>query len=173
MEQIDRSLSLEQEEERHIQATLEASGRLGTPLNLTSTPFKIATEAVAGAVMTGPRRYMVRRKRIEQGREELLTGLAVIWREMAERHVDQPDAFARAWSRWVEGLDLTVLNGLIAAHNLWYPAEANLPMDIRTLDYVTPDGRDYREEPVSSAWLLARYPADLQRALASRPASDD
>ena len=36
------------------------------------------------------------------------------------------------------------LNELIRQHNDWYPIERDLPMDLRTRDYVKVNGRSYR-----------------------------
>ena len=41
------------------------------------------------------------------------------------------------------------LNELIQQHNDWYPIERDLPMDLRTRDYVLINGRSYRREPLS------------------------
>lgn len=158
---------VDQAVEEHLQADLAASGRLGTALEIQSTPFRIAAEELAGAVVTGPRRYMVRLRRIEQGSERLLEDARAAWLALAARHAADPVRFARAWRAWVAEVDTTALNALIDAHNRYYPIEANLPMDIRTRDYVTYDGRDFRWSPVDAAWLLARHPADLAQAVAS------
>ena len=61
------------------------------------------------------------------------------------------------------------INELVERHNRYFPAEANLPMDIKTLDYVAFAGGDYRRRPLDAAWILARFPPDLDAALASPP----
>ena len=50
------------------------------------------------------------------------------------------------------------LNDLIRQHNEWYPIERDLPMDLRTRDYVLINGRSYRREPLSPQWVLERFP---------------
>jgi hypothetical protein len=109
---------------------------------------------------------MIRRRRIEQGIDDLLARAAAAWTDLARRHAGQPARFADAWRAWVASADTRTLNRLIDAHNRYFPAEANLPMSLHTGDYITFDGRDYRQAPIDDAWLLARFPADLDRALA-------
>ncbi|MDX6449014.1 MAG: hypothetical protein QOD08_1477, partial [Gaiellaceae bacterium] len=45
------------------------------------------------------------------------------------------------------------------------PAEARLPMDPRTGDFVRLNGKPYRLEPLDSAWILRRFPASDLEAL--------
>jgi len=52
------------------------------------------------------------------------------------------------------------VNELIRQHNLWYPAEAKLPMDPRTRDFVLVGGRPYRRRPLDASWVLERFPAE-------------
>ena len=52
------------------------------------------------------------------------------------------------------------LNELIQQHNDWYPIERDLPMDLRTRDYVLVDGKNYRREPLSAEWVLRQFPAE-------------
>jgi hypothetical protein len=59
------------------------------------------------------------------------------------------------------------LNHLIDRHNANFPAEARLPMDPRTRDFVKINGREYRREPLDATWILERWPADLEAARAS------
>ena len=51
------------------------------------------------------------------------------------------------------------LNELIDQHNRWFPAEARLPMDPRTGDFVKRNGKSYRLELLDAGWVLARYAA--------------
>jgi hypothetical protein len=152
--------------ERRLIADLRESGRLGTPLGLTSTPFKVDPEAIADAIVTGPRRYMVRRRRIEDGIDALLAEARATWLALARRHAD-PTRFVWAWRTWVRRLDTSTLNRLIDAHNRYFPIEANLPMDLRTGDYATFDGQDFRYARIDTAWLLAHFPEDHAAALAA------
>jgi hypothetical protein len=56
------------------------------------------------------------------------------------------------------------VNELIERHNRNFPAEARLPMDPRTRDFVKLNGRSYEREPLDEHWILERWPADLERA---------
>ena len=56
------------------------------------------------------------------------------------------------------------MNELIARHNRNFPAEARLPMDPRTRDFVKINGRSYLREPLDEQWILERWPADLGAA---------
>ena len=42
--------------------------------------------------------------------------------------------------------------------------EARLPMDPRTRDFVRINGKPYEREPLDAAWILERWPADLEQA---------
>ena len=52
-----------------------------------------------------------------------------------------------------------------ARHNRWFPAEARLPIDSRTGDFVTVNGRSYGRRPLDAAWVLERFPAERAAAL--------
>ena len=68
--------------------------------------------------------------------------------------------FADAWRAHVHAASFDDgLNELIAKHNQWYPIERDLPMDLRTRDYVLINGRSYRREPLSADWVLRHFPA--------------
>jgi hypothetical protein len=58
--------------ERRLLADLEASGRLGTPLEATSMPFTLPPDEISRAIVSGPPRYATRRRRIEVTIERLL-----------------------------------------------------------------------------------------------------
>ena len=56
------------------------------------------------------------------------------------------------------------MNELIERHNRNFPAEARLPMDPRTRDFVKINGRPYQRDALDEAWILERFPADLRAA---------
>jgi hypothetical protein len=153
--------------ERRLLADLELSGRLGTPLEASSMPFIVPSEEISRAIVSGPPRFATRRRRIEQTVERLIVSARAAWLELATEQRASPSRFARAWHAWVARVELEQLNRLIDANNRYYPIEARLRIDIRTGAYITFDGQEYRYEPVDAAWLLARFPADLSRALAA------
>jgi hypothetical protein len=53
------------------------------------------------------------------------------------------------------------INALISNHNAYYPAEARLPMDPRSGDFVPVLGRSYRRERLDRRWILERFPPEL------------
>jgi hypothetical protein len=69
--------------------------------------------------------------------------------------------FAERWTAFARRCRFDELNTLIEQHNEWYPIERDLPMDLRTRDYVLINGRSYRREPLSAAWVLREFPAAL------------
>jgi hypothetical protein len=106
---------------------------------------------------------MRRLRAIEDELERHERQLAEAWRELA---VTEPaDAFARLWRETAEGWSFAEVNELIARHNRNFPAEAGLPMDPRTRDFVRIAGRPYRREPLDAGWILRRFPADRAAAL--------
>jgi hypothetical protein len=84
---------------------------------------------------------------------------------VSAEHTDD-DAFARAWRERVEAWSFDEVNDLIARHNRWYPVESRLPMDPRRRDYALVNGKDYRRQPLDTAWALERFPAE-RRAVPS------
>jgi hypothetical protein len=56
------------------------------------------------------------------------------------------------------------VNELISGHTRNFPAEARLPMDPRTRDFVKLNGRPYQREQLDEHWVLERFPADLDVA---------
>ena len=69
--------------------------------------------------------------------------------------------FGEHWSALAAGWTFYAVNALIERHNRYYPAEARLPMDPRTGDFVLVNGRPYRLRPLDAEWILARFPAAL------------
>jgi hypothetical protein len=68
-------------------------------------------------------------------------------------------AFARRWRAVARSWRFDDLNELIRTHNEWYPVERDLPMDLRTRDYVLINGRSYRRRELGPDWVLERFPA--------------
>jgi len=109
----------------------------------------------------GPLPYMQRLRRIDDEIAAHECALAEAWQALAaEPRTDAP-AFRRRWTEIAERWSLADVNDLIARHNAYYPAEAQLPMDPRSGDYVPVLGRSYRREPLDARWILERFPADL------------
>lgn len=70
-----------------------------------------------------------------------------------------PELFAQRWRKLAHAWDFAALNNLIEEHNEYYPIERNLPVDLRTGDYVAIVGRSYHREPLGPEWILERFPA--------------
>ena len=66
--------------------------------------------------------------------------------------------FARRWRAFARRQRFEDLNELIDQHNEWYPVERNLPMDIRTRDFVLIHGRSYRRPRLDAGWVLEQFP---------------
>ena len=74
------------------------------------------------------------------------------------------EAFARRWHAIAREWQFAELNDLVDRHNRWYPAESRLPMDPKTRTYALVNGEDYRRHPLDAAWVLRRFPAELNLA---------
>lgn len=93
-----------------------------------------------------------------------MTDLGVAWHELAIEYAEDDTGFQDAWLERAHASDFYEINDLIDRHNRWYPVESRLPMDPRTGDYALVNGKDYRLEPLDSAWILEHFPAELGSA---------
>ena len=80
------------------------------------------------------------------------------YRRLRERYGDDPAAFAEHWREVAAAARFDELNELIEQHNEYYPIERDLPMDIRTRDYVLINGRSYRRPMLGPEWVLEHFP---------------
>ena len=115
---------------------------------------------------------MLRLRQIEEQTRAHERRLAEEWRELASRCVSDEE-FARCWRAIAAECDFAALNALVEKHNRYYPAEARLPMDPRTGDFVPVEGRSYRRDALDTAAVLARFPAVLAEALAENGGDAD
>jgi len=83
------------------------------------------------------------------------------WTALAQTCRGNADRFVSEWSHRAERVSFAELNDLIDRHNRYFPAEANLAMDVHTRDYVGFGGGDYRLKRLGASWVLERFPADL------------
>jgi hypothetical protein len=113
----------------------------------------------AGYVVSigGPLPYMQRLRAIDELVNAQLAGLAHAWAAL-EQECRDPQERARRWRATAERWTFYEVNDLIERHNRFYPAESRLPMDPRTGDFVSIDGRSYRLEPLDAGWILSRFP---------------
>jgi hypothetical protein len=148
---MDRSAA-----ERVVKRDLDASTGLGKPI---SGRARMAQRSVEAYLKAGVRpRWMERIAEIDHSIAAQRRRFARAHRQLREEYGDTPE-FSRRWREYVGRCRFDELNELIAQHNEWYPIERDLPMDLRTRDYVLVNGRSYRREPLSADWVLAQFPA--------------
>ena len=134
------------------------------PSSLISLQDRVKALAVGGAPA-----WSRRLKRIHDLTLAAASELRADWHLMARQARGDRPRFAAIWRRHAERYDFREINELVERHNRYFPAEANLPMDVKTLDYVAFAGGDYRRRRLDAAWILAQFPPDLDAALASPP----
>jgi hypothetical protein len=129
------------------------------PSSLISTADRVKALAVGGAPA-----WSRRLKRIYDLKAAATSQLREQWQAQASAARGDRARFASGWRRHAEQLDFSQVNELISRHNRYFPIEANLPMDVRTLDYVAFGGGDYRQQVLDAAWVLSQFPPDLDAA---------
>jgi hypothetical protein len=149
-------------ERRTLEQDLAGSPVKGQPLTPRLRNFR-PDPANALVAVGGPTAWMRRLREIEDATADHERRLADAWRELALEC--SGDEFARRWREVARGWTFYGVNDLIARHNRNFPAEARLPMDPRTRDFVKVNGRPYRREPLDARWILERFPPDRERAL--------
>lgn len=112
----------------------------------------------------GPLPHMHRLRRIDDETATHANALAEAWRSLARDHGGDPAGFRRRWTRLASRWKFDEVNDLIARHNAYYPAEARLPMDPRSGDFVPVLGQSYRRERLDRRWILERFPPELALA---------
>jgi hypothetical protein len=130
------------------------------PSALISTEQRMAALAVGGAPA-----WSRRLRRIDGLTDSARAEIESTWRELARSHQGQPVRFAAEWRLRAAGYDFSRVNELIRRHNEYYPAEARLPMDVHTGDFIGPGGADYRRRQLGADWILEQFPPDLGSAL--------
>jgi hypothetical protein len=103
-------------------------------------------------------RWMERLIEIDRGTKREQRRLAQAYADLHEECGRDRARFRRRWGAIAEAWSFDELNELIRAHNQWYPVERDLPMDIRTRDYVLVNGRSYRRRELDAAWILEQFP---------------
>ena len=162
---IRRSRRLAREQERAA-AELVADGE-GKSLGAYVPSTLIPTEARVRALAIGGAPAWSRRlRRMDALVDEALEELRSAWRGLGCELRHEPARFAVEWRERAAAYDFSAVNELVRRHNLYFPAEANLPMDVRTGDFIGIGGGDYRRYPLDAGWVLERFPAELRAALA-------
>lgn len=127
--------------------------------------FTITTEERVRAMTVGAPAWAVRKRRIE----DALARYEHTLRDVGEATMLAGGDDARIAERLrarAQRLDLAKTNKLIAAHNKYYPMEANLPMDPHTNGYLLM-GQVWQPEPLVT---VERLVADAMAALSERRA---
>ena len=140
--------------ERLISAPLDERD-LGRPLSERARQSRRSVEDYLRA--GGRPRWMERLLEIERGTNRHRRRLDRAYRALREEV--PPDEFPDRWRSVAEHWDFDAINELIRQHNDWYPIERDLPMDLRTRDYVRVGGRSYRRTPLGPGWVLEQFPA--------------
>jgi hypothetical protein len=152
----------DREERRVLAEELAVSPVKGRPLEQRLRNFRPDADAAIRA-LGGPAHWMRRLRAIEDAIDQHEAQLTDAWRRLADETPDGAE-FGRAWRTLAAGWNFAEVNELIARHNRNFPAEARLPMDPRTRDFVKLNGRSYEREPLDEQWILERWPADLEQA---------
>jgi hypothetical protein len=139
-------------EREALDEDLRGNPLAGAPLRQRLRNFRPDADAQLAA-LGGPLAWMRRLRAIESAIREHEEQLAAEYAEVES---------AAAWRALAEQWDFTEVNELIERHNRHYPAESRLPMNPRTGDFVLINGRPYTREPLDTAWILGRFPADGQ-----------
>jgi hypothetical protein len=143
--------------ERFLADSLEDPRSAGRPF---SERARLTRRSLEEYLRAGVRpRWMERLMEIERGMARERRRLQDAYEALREQHVDDRDGFARAWRDVAATWRFDELNELIRTHNEWYPVERDLPMDLRTRDYVLINGRSYRRAELGPEWILERFPA--------------
>jgi len=156
-------------EREAIETDLTDSPVAGKPLRRRLRNFRPGADAALRA-LGGPLAWMRRLRAIELEIDDHEERLRERWHELHALHSDDA-AFARAWHDLAKTWSFDDVNDLIERHNRHFPAEARLPMNPRTGDFVHVNGRPYTRRPLDADWILERFPLD--RAREWKPSPDD
>ena len=149
---MDRSAA-----ERVVKRDLDETSGLGKPI---SSRARMSQRTVEAYLKAGVRpRWMERIAEIDDSIAAQRRRLARAQRLLREECGGDAARFAEGWHAYARRCRFDALNELIRQHNEWYPIERDLPMDLRTRDYVLINGRTYRRERLGPEWILQRFPA--------------
>jgi hypothetical protein len=142
--------------ERFVAESLEDPRSAGRPF---SDRARLTRRSLEDYLKAGMRpRWMERLIEIERGTKREQRRLAKAHEALREECGADRAAFARRWSAIARAWRFDDLNELIRTHNEWYPVERDLPMDLRTRDYVLINGRSYRRRELGPDWVLEQFP---------------
>jgi hypothetical protein len=140
---------------RLLLESLEDPRSTGRPLSERARQSARSLEAYLRAGVRP--RWMERLMEIESGMARERRRLRRRYDALREEH--EGDDFTARWRAVANDWRFDELNDLIRTHNEWYPVERDLPMDLRTRDYVLINGRSYRRRELDAGWILEQFPA--------------
>ena len=144
-------------EREALEADLTESPVAGQPLRHRLRNFRPSADAAVRA-LGGPLAWMRRLREIEVRVAEHEARLVEARELLRAEHEGDDAGLARAWQALADSWSFRDVNELIERHNRNFPAEARLPMNPRTGDFVPVNGRPYRREPLDARWILERFP---------------
>jgi hypothetical protein len=148
---MDRSAA-----ERLVTKDLDGTTGLGKPI---SSRARMSQRSVEAYLRAGVKpRWMERISEIDDSIKAQKRRLERSYRALREECDGDGALFAERWRAFAGRCRFDELNELITQHNEWYPIERDLPMDVRTRDYVLINGRSYRREHLTPQWVLEQYP---------------
>jgi hypothetical protein len=150
---MDRSAA-----ERVVTKDLDGTTGLGKPI---SSRARMSQRSVEAYLKAGVKpRWMERISEIDDSIKAQKRRLERSYRALREECDGDDALFAERWRAFAGRCRFDELNELITQHNEWYPIERDLPMDLRTRDYVLINGRSYRRPLLSPQWVLEQFPAE-------------
>jgi hypothetical protein len=150
---MDRSAA-----ERVVRSDLDESAGIGRPLSSLARSTQRTVEAYLKAGVRP--RWMERIAEIDHAIAAHQRAYARRHRALREECGSDRAEFAERWRAIAAAARFDELNDLISQHNEWYPVERDLPMDLRTRDYVLINGRSYRRPLLGADWILEHFPAE-------------
>ena len=142
--------------ERFVIESLEDPRSAGRAISRRARQSQRSLEAYLRAGMRP--RWMERLIEIERGMKREQRRLAKAYEALREECGEDRQTFDRRWRAIAAAWRFDELNELIRTHNEWYPVERDLPMDLRTRDYVLINGRSYRRRELGADWVLEQFP---------------
>jgi hypothetical protein len=150
---MDRSAA-----ERLVRKDLDETTGIGRPI---SSRARTSRRSVEAYLKAGVRpRWMERVSEIDHAVAAHRKRLARAHRALREECGGDRALFAERWRAFAGRYHFGELNELITQHNEWYPIERDLPMDLRTRDYVLINGRSYRRPQLTPEWVLEQFPPE-------------
>jgi hypothetical protein len=142
-----------------LEEDLQENPVSGVPIRRRLRNFRPDASAQLAA-LGGPLAWMRRLRTIEEAVAQHERDLEEACAALREECAGDPVRFAREWRARAESWNFYEVNELIERHNRQFPAESRLPMNPRTGDFVLINGRHYSRQPLDTAWVLTRFPAN-------------